>query len=190
VLASVRSASAALSDAGFEVTDASIPALERNDWNALTMTLYGGGGRAYFQSVIGDRWDELHPRLRQRLSAPAPSLDDYLAAESAVDELRRGVAAFFEAHELLLCPTSLVPAHGHDADELTIGGVACAPRTTMRATIPFDLTGSPALSVPFGRSADGLPIGVQLVGRRFEDATVLEAGQVLETARGPLPLAF
>jgi aspartyl-tRNA(Asn)/glutamyl-tRNA(Gln) amidotransferase subunit A len=190
VLASVRAAAAALADAGHDVVEASIPALERNDWNVLTMTLYGGGGRAYFQGVIGDRWDELHPRLRQRLSAPAPALDDYLAAESAVDALRRDVAAFFEAHELLLCPTSLVPAHGHDVDELTIGDVACTPRTTMRATIPFDLTGSPALSVPFGLSADGLPIGVQLVGRRFDDATVLDAGQVLERSRGPLPLAF
>jgi aspartyl-tRNA(Asn)/glutamyl-tRNA(Gln) amidotransferase subunit A len=188
VLARVRAAASALTDAGYEVIDASIPDLERNDWNVLTMTLYGGGGRVYFQGVIGDRWDELHPRLRQRLSAPPPSLDDYLAAESAVAELRRDVAAFFEAHELLLCPTSLVPAHGHDADELEIAGVNCAPRSSMRATIPFDLTGSPALSVPFGRSAEGLPIGVQLVGRRFEDATVLAAGLALEQARGPLPL--
>lgn len=187
VLGRMSAAAATLAGAGYQVVDASIPGLERNDWNALTMTLYGGGGRAYFRGVIGDRWDELHPRLRQRLSGPAPALDDYLAAESAVDELRRDVAAFFEAHELLLCPTSLVPAHPHDADELEIAGETCAPRTSMRATIPFDLTGSPALSVPFGHSADGLPIGVQLVGRRFEDATVLEAGLVLERARGPLP---
>ena len=188
VLAWVRAAADALRDGGHTVVDASIPGLERHDWNPLTMTLYGAGGRRYFQAVIGDRWDELHPRLRDRLSAPLASLDDYLAAEAAVQELRRDVARFFEAHELLLCPTSLVPAHGYDADELTIGGVVCAPRTTMRATIPFDLTGSPALTVPFGRSADGLPIGVQLVGRRFDDATVLEAGLALERARGPLPL--
>lgn len=190
VVASVHGAAAALADAGYEVVEATIPGLERHDWNVLTMTLYGAGGRVYFQDVIGDRWDELHPRLRNRLSAPLASLDDYLAAESAVEELRRDVAAHFETHELLLCPTSLVPAHAHDADELEIAGEACAPRATMRATIPFDLTGSPALSVPFGRSADGLPIGVQVVGRRFEDATVLEAGLALERARGPLPSPF
>lgn len=188
VSACVRAAAGALGAAGYTVVDASIPGLERHDWNVLTMTLYGAGGRRYFQAVIGDRWDELHPRLRDRLSAPLASFDDYLAAEAAVEELRRDVARCFEAHELLVCPTSLVPAHGHGAGELSIGGAVCAPRTTMRATIPFDLTGSPALSVPFGRSADGLPIGVQLVGRRFEDATVLEAGDVLEQARGPLPL--
>lgn len=188
VLASVRAAADALAAAGYTIADASIPGLERHDWNALTMTLYGGGGRRYFQEVIGGRWDELHPRLRDRLSAPLASLDDYLAAEAAVEELRKDVARFFEAHELLLCPTSLVAAHPHDARELTIGGVVRAPRATMRATIPFDLTGSPALSVPFGRSAGGLPIGVQLVGRRFEDGTVLEAGLALEAARGPLPL--
>lgn len=188
VLACVRAAAAALGDAGHTVVEASVPGLERHDWNVLTMTLYGAGGRRYFHEVIGDRWNELHPRLRQRLSAPLASLDDYLAAEASVEELRRDVAGFFEAHALLLCPTSLVPAHGHGADELTIDGAVCAPRTTMRATIPFDLTGSPALTVPFGRSTDGLPIGVQLVGRRFEDARVLEAGLTLEQVRGPLPL--
>jgi aspartyl-tRNA(Asn)/glutamyl-tRNA(Gln) amidotransferase subunit A len=190
VLERVRAAAAALDDAGYTVVEAPIPGLERHDWNVLTMTLYGAGGRRYFRQVIGERWDELHPRLRQRLSAPLPSLDDYLAAESAVDELRRDVAHAFETHELLLCPTSVVPAHGHDLDEITIAGAVCAPRSTMRATIPFDLTGSPALSVPFGRSADGLPIGVQLVGRRFRDETVLEAGLVLEQARGPLDVAY
>jgi aspartyl-tRNA(Asn)/glutamyl-tRNA(Gln) amidotransferase subunit A len=50
----------------------------------------------------------------------------------------------------------------------------------LRATVPFDLTGSPALSVPFGWSREGLPIGVQVVGRHFEEATVLEVGLALE----------
>ena len=57
----------------------------------------------------------------------------------------------------------------------------------MRATIPFDLTGSPALAVPFGTSPEGLPIGVQVVGRRFDEETVLRVGMALEQARGPLP---
>lgn len=53
----------------------------------------------------------------------------------------------------------------------------------MRATIPFDLTGSPAISVPFAESGEGLPIGVQLVGRRLDEPTLLRVARRLEAAR-------
>ena len=56
----------------------------------------------------------------------------------------------------------------------------------MRATIPWDISGSPAISVPFAQSAEGLPIGVQLVGRHFDEPTLLAAAHALEEARGPL----
>ena len=62
---------------------------------------------------------------------------------------------------------------------------SCLPpgRSALRATIPFDLTGSPAISVPFRWSAEGLPIGVQLVGRHFGEPTLLRAAAALESAR-------
>ncbi len=184
--ATVRAAAAALAAAGYAVEDARIPGLEGHDWNLLTMVLYGAGGGAFFRGVIGDRWDDLHPALRRRLSARVESIDDYLAAEAAVEELRRDLGAFFAAHDVLVCPTGLTPAHEHDAPEVAIAGERFPARTTMRATIPFDLSGSPALTVPFGQSAEGLPIGVQIVGRRWEDDVVLAAGRLLEEARGPL----
>jgi Asp-tRNA(Asn)/Glu-tRNA(Gln) amidotransferase A subunit family amidase len=192
VVGAVQDAAAALSDEGHTVVPAAIPGLERHDWNLLTMTLYSAGAGAFFRGVVGDRWDELHPALRRRLSTRVESLDAYLEAEAAVEELRRDLSAFFGEHDLLLCPTGLVAAFEHDALELTIGGESCPARATMRATIPFDLSGSPALSVPFATASSGLPIGVQLVGRRFGEATVFRAGIALEEARGPLahpPLA-
>ncbi len=51
----------------------------------------------------------------------------------------------------------------------------------VRNTLPFDYTGHPALTVPCGGSGGGLPVGVQLVGRYFDEATVLRAGRVIET---------
>jgi aspartyl-tRNA(Asn)/glutamyl-tRNA(Gln) amidotransferase subunit A len=151
------------------------------------MALYGAAGRAYLEDAIAGRWDELHPRLVRRLAAPMPTLDEYLASEAEVDGLRRDVAEAFRRYDLLLGPTVPVPAHQHDCEELVIDGGAFHPRTALRGTIPFDLTGSPALSVPFGTSSEGLPIGVQLIGRHFDEETVFRAAMGLERARGPLP---
>jgi aspartyl-tRNA(Asn)/glutamyl-tRNA(Gln) amidotransferase subunit A len=53
----------------------------------------------------------------------------------------------------------------------------------MPFTFPFNLTGQPAASVPAGWTADGLPVGLQIVGRRHADATVLAASAALEAAR-------
>jgi Asp-tRNA(Asn)/Glu-tRNA(Gln) amidotransferase A subunit family amidase len=50
---------------------------------------------------------------------------------------------------------------------------------------PFNLLGLPAVVIPFGMSAEGLPIGVQLVGRPYEEELILELAVRLENARGP-----
>ncbi len=191
VAAVVARAAAALHDAGATVEEAELPGFAARDCNTLTLMLYGAGAAAYFDRVVAGRQQELHSFLARRLSGRThPTLDGFLAGEAAVEALRRELAAFFRGHDLLLCPTAPTPAHGHGLVELELEGQMLPPRTTMRATIPFDLTGSPALNVPFGRSADGLPVGVQLVGRHFEEGAVLRAGSALEerseeTARRP-----
>jgi aspartyl-tRNA(Asn)/glutamyl-tRNA(Gln) amidotransferase subunit A len=126
--------------------------------------------------------------LRERLGRPLPPAQEYLAAEADIERLRRDLAAAFRDHDVLLAPTAPTAAHAHALSELEVGGKRLHPRTTMRATLPFSLTGSPALTVPFGWSADRLPIGVQLVGRPFEEETVLGAGLVLEARRQEPPL--
>jgi aspartyl-tRNA(Asn)/glutamyl-tRNA(Gln) amidotransferase subunit A len=157
--------------------------LEQVDCNELTLAIYGAESGAYLDAVVGDRRGDLHPRMQRRLEVRAATLADFLDAEAQVQELRRGAEEFFSRYDVLLCQTAPVPAHEHDLEELIVDGVPHPPRTTMRATIPFDLTGSPAISVPFAQSSEGLPIGVQLVGRRFDEETLLGVARELEAAR-------
>ena len=178
----VEDAARALADSGAVVEPAEPAGFADVDANALTLQLYGVEAGAYFDELVGDRRGDLHPAMQQRLDLPRATLAEYVAAEAAVEWLRRDLASFFRRYDVLLCPTAPVVAPPHDAEEIRIGGAAFAPRVSMRATIPFDLTGSPALTVPFARSLEGLPIAVQLVGRRFEDETVLRAGAAVEAA--------
>ena len=89
---------------------------------------------------------------------------------------------YFNRYDLFLCPTAPMTAFPHGQDEVRIEDETLVGRHTLRLTLPWDLTGSPAISVPFGWSAEGLPIGVQLVGRHFDELTLLRAARALEAA--------
>jgi aspartyl-tRNA(Asn)/glutamyl-tRNA(Gln) amidotransferase subunit A len=186
VAAAVERAAAGLAGLGCAVEKLDLPWLERRDCNAMTLALYGAEGSVYLGPIIEGREEELHWFLRARLGRPRATMDAYLSAEAEVESLRRDVANLLLDFDALLCPTTPVPAHGHDLEEVEIAGRRFMARAVMRATIPWDLTGSPALSVPFALSGEGLPIGVQVVGRRFDESTVLRVGRALEELREPV----
>jgi aspartyl-tRNA(Asn)/glutamyl-tRNA(Gln) amidotransferase subunit A len=147
------------------------------------MLVYGSEGRPFFSRLTAGREDELHYVLARRLGAPAAPLDDYVAAEETVERLRADATRFFAGYDLLLLPTVPVPAPHHELPALRVNGEELHPRAIMRATLPWDLTGQPALALPWGFDGDGIPVGVQLVGRRLDDATVLHAGVALDALR-------
>ena len=86
------------------------------------------------------------------------------------------VRRYFDGHDLLLTPTIATPPFKVGLDNPPdIAGRPVEAYDWIPFTYPFNLTGNPAASVPCGFTKDGLPIGLQLVGRRFDDATVLRA---------------
>ena len=182
VRAVVDRAANRLAELGCHVEPARIPALDYNDWNALTMTLYGAEGGAYLAEMIGARAQELHPALQRRLSFKVRSIDDYVAALAECDRLKHDVARFFGGFDLLLGPCSPTPAHPHGLVDLSVEGKTVPARHVLRATLPWDITGSPALAMAFGWSRDRMPIAIQLVGRHYDEATVLAVGLALESA--------
>jgi len=93
------------------------------------------------------------------------------------DHVRR----YFETHDLLLTPTIATPPFKVGLDNpLEIAGRPVEAYDWIPFTFPFNLTGNPAASVPCGFTKDGLPIGLQVVGRRFDDVTVLRAAAGFE----------
>jgi aspartyl-tRNA(Asn)/glutamyl-tRNA(Gln) amidotransferase subunit A len=92
--------------------------------------------------------------------------------------------AFFEKYDLLLTPTIACPPFPIGLDNPTeIAGRPVAAYAWIPFTYPFNMTGQPAASVPAGFTASGLPVGLQIVGRRFADAAVLKASAAFERLR-------
>ena len=109
---------------------------------------------------------------------------EYIRAVERVDAYWREVHAFLERFDLLLMPTVAVPPFAAgQAPPREIAGERVSVLGWMPFTFPFNLTGQPAASVPAGWTGEGLPVGLQIVGRRHADATVLAASAAFEEAR-------
>ncbi len=112
-------------------------------------------------------------------------LDYYRAAYMFRGEYYARMMAFFETYDLLISPTITTPAFPHPGwapGPATVAGQPIDPMLGWLLTYPFNLTGQPAASVPCGFSAGGLPIGLQIAGRRHADITVLRAAAAYEQA--------
>ena len=143
-----------------------------------------------FASKLADslpEWrDRMNPRLVEMVErGMAVPATDYARAALAREALWDRLRPVFERYDLLLTPTTAVPAFDVTRYEVTeIAGVKGSPNLDWTPfTYPFNFTGQPAASVPCGWTAEGLPVGLQLVGRRFADVTVLQAAAAFEEAR-------
>lgn len=147
---------------------------------SFTMDMLIAEAYHYFKPFVEGREGELSSSIAGLLSAPMPSMHDYLAAMNEHEAVARDVTAFFADHDLLLCPTSPVTAPAHDSARLDVGGRTADAGHAANITATFGMTGHPAISVPFGMSSEGLPIGVQLASGHLNDRLLLHAAEVLE----------
>jgi len=113
------------------------------------------------------------------------SMLDYLGAVNKRMALSERMAVFHTRYDLLLTPTLPITAF-KTGREVPENWHSTRWPTWTPFTYPFNMTGQPALSVPCGFSSDGLPIGLQIVGGRFEDQKVLQAGYAYQQEAGLL----
>ena len=183
----VEEAANALAEMGLNVEATEIPALAEKDSGLISSKMYLPEARHHMAPIIKGLESDLTELLRQRyVDSPSVPFEEYLKAGVIWEELKREVAEYFTRYDLFICPTVPMPAYPHRQTEFNIGGETLLGRHALRATVPWDLTGSPAISVPFGWSSEGMPIGVQIVGRHFDELTVLQAARALESHRGEL----
>ncbi|PYO05756.1 MAG: amidase [Candidatus Rokuibacteriota bacterium] len=143
---------------------------------------------AQFYAAWSDRLPDAEPDMDPSLvrfirRGGAVTARDYLRAVTRVEEYWREAQTFLERFDVLLMPTvAALPfaAGAHPPRE--IAGQDVSVLGWMPFTYPFNLTGQPAASVPAGWTDEGLPVGLQIVGRRHADGTVLAASAAFEAA--------
>ena len=109
------------------------------------------------------------------------SATDLLKAFNARKKFHEKMYSFMKNYDILITPTLSVTAFPHGMTyPPTINGIAIPPTGWQPNTWPFNLTGQPAASVPCGWSKEGLPIGMQIIGHRYDELTVLQVSQAFE----------
>lgn len=182
ITAAVAAAARQLAELGCEVEQVTLPFL--GDHMASLFTLIYAEIVPYVKALATGREAELHAVGKEIMAMSDPSFTDFLAAEAKAEALRSAFAGWFEQYDVLLCPVTPMTATPHGAQELIVNGVAVPWTHVMSATSAFNLTGLPALSVPYGFSSEGLPIGIQLVARWLDESTILRLGAMLERRGG------
>ena len=144
---------------------------------------YATVGTAYdFKNKLDEWRDHITPGLLKQIEVALPmSAMDHQRALSqrlACDEI---MYQFFKNYDILITPTTAVPAFElGSVGPSKIEGKAISHSGWYPFTYPFNLTAVPAASIPCGWSNENLPIGMQIIGKRFDDKTVLQVSKAFE----------
>jgi len=181
VAATVKDAAEALKGFGHTVEAVRIPALERDFALDVFSRLHVLEMKpAFVETTAGRSEDEISYMARFMLSLPDTPAADYIDAVQAAERLKDGYAEYFERYDVLLTPVLPVASFKHGQKELEINGQTVDILNIMSATTPLNVTGLPGVSMRFGTSSDGMPIGVQIVGSWNAESTILHVASQLE----------
>ena len=140
-------------------------------------------GLAQYLDEYGDRMTEF-ARFFIEMGSRVTT-DDYMRAEGRMAELKATFDDAFETYDLIMSPVTSFPAFPNETFPGSITGDSSYPIQYWNGafTMHGNAIGHPAASVPAGFSPDGLPIGLQIIGRKYDEETVLAASAAFEQAR-------
>jgi len=178
-----------LEDAGLHVREAHPPAI--SEGSRLWIELFSQAASAQFRELYRGKQEKAGPQVASLLRQPPPDTS-FEARIKAAEKLARAVVErerrreellrWMKKTSLMIAPVGAVPAFEHGSERVKVGGESISVFRAFSYSQTFNVFGLPAVSVPVGHSAEGLPIGVQIVGRPFEDDKVLAAAAIIEQA--------
>jgi len=173
-------AAAALRKAGATLTDISIPHASMTP--AVYVHIHSSEGATYHARTLDAVPDRYTPVVRSRLEVGRYVLaEDYQRAMEGRDLLRRELDEALTGCDALMLPTLPMTAPPAGAETIIVNGAPEPVRALMlRLTQLFNVTGNPAISIPCGATADGLPVGLQFVGHRNQTERLLSVTLVVE----------
>jgi Asp-tRNA(Asn)/Glu-tRNA(Gln) amidotransferase A subunit family amidase len=186
----IRKAAKLLQDQGFTVEPFRPAGLEQ--LRELWWVFFGLTGGQVLGPMLEGHESELSPILREFVgivkASPPLTLTCLLNAWMERDQCKMRLLEQMREYPVLLCPVCSVPAFRHGERNWQIDGKQVEYLDSMRYTQWFNLTGNPGVVVPVGRSPEGLPIGVQLVGRHYEEELILAVAERVEQGCGALKI--
>ncbi len=188
--AAVRAAAGALRQQGFEVVPFRpdvLPQARRPWW-----VMFGRCGEMVLGPLVAGRESDQHALIKELLALigaePPLTAGDLLNAWLERDVLRLRLLAQMREYPVLLCPVCAIPAFRHRERRWEVDGQTVEylgrERDIFSYTEYFNVLGNPGAVVPVGRSHEGLPIGVQVVGRPWEEEETLAVAAAIERAFG------
>ncbi len=187
----VLAAAKALSDRGLEVDEARPPGVA--DGFRLWIELFSRAVTEQLRELYRSREDQAGPQVaamlgkfeeRTDLNDRAREAEKLAAAMTERERLREELLIWMKTTPLILAPVGSTPAFEHGARRVVVNGESISVWRAFSYSQTFNVFGLPSIAVPVGRSAEGLPIGVQIVGRPFAERTVLAAAEIIEQALG------
>ena len=171
-----------LEEMGATVSEVDFPMFQHAQ--AISGAILMAEASAYHRDLLATHADKLYPPVRLRLEAGLfITSADYLKAQQARSLFNREARHLLEEVDLLAGPTEPVTAPQILASEVQAGEQKIGTTAALtQFTRPYNITGSPAISIPCGFSEAGLPIGLQLAGKPFDEVTVLRAAHAYEQA--------
>jgi aspartyl-tRNA(Asn)/glutamyl-tRNA(Gln) amidotransferase subunit A len=178
--AAIHSVYGVLRDEGVRLSSAALP--HAADIAPIYLHLVLADAAAYHASTLADRPHAYTPNVRIRLEMGRHVLaEDYVRALRGREVIRREVERALAGVDALVLPALSIEAPPIGAATVPVKGGAEPVRTAMlRCTQPFNLTGHPAISLPCGTTAAGLPVGLQIVGHAGRTRDLLRVARAVE----------